>query len=291
MRGRSVATLAAAGLTAFSLTGFTADREPGARGAQATPVAGAELFVQSAGRGILRRLPGHKRTYRLALKGLGSPVTVFTDRPARRAGSETTAQFVKRWRSRGFVKSPPNAALALSHASRRNDVKVFEISRPRLNRHTATLSFRAVDLGGKSSTALSGFASRADRRFPRRFRSASLFIDSSSTALNPQYLELQVHDGDRTRASLGFDSPAQIVLQDRPDTFFTPFDYGMVRLQPRMVQMFDGTLRFFVQPGSGPITGTATVDGSGQVLFGGVSTLHPLRSGRFTLDSRGNITQ
>ena len=290
MRGRLLVTMAVAGLAVFGLTGFTAERAPVAGGAQAAPT-GADLFVQSAGRGILRRLPGHKRTYRLAFKSLASRVTVFTDRPERKAGSETTAQFVKRWRSRGFDKSPPNAALALSHASRRNDVKVFEISRPRLNRRTGTLSFVARDLGGTSSTALSGFAKRADRNFPKRFRGASLFIDSASTAQNPQYLELQVHDGDRTRVTLTFDSPAQVILGERPDTFFTPFDYGMVRLTPESVQIFDGTLRFFVQPGSGPITGTATDSGSGQVLFGGVSTLHAIKSGRFSLDGRGNVTQ
>jgi hypothetical protein len=172
--------IGAAGLAVLGLTGVSAAAEP-AGSSQVTAPPASELFVQSAGRGILRRLPGHKHTYRLAFKGLTPRVTVFTDRPTRKAGTETTAQFVKRWRSRGFVKAPPNAALALSHASHHNDVKVFEISHPRLNRRTGTLSFVARDLGDKSTTALSGFAKRADRDIPKRFHQATLFVDASST--------------------------------------------------------------------------------------------------------------
>jgi hypothetical protein len=153
-------------------------------GARTSAVGGNDLFVRTADGGALQRVAGRKRTFRLTLKGLGGPVTVFTDRPQRKAGSESTAQFVRRWRSRGFSASPPNAALVLARGSRRQDVKVFEISNPRLRK--GVLSFTARDLGRKSTKALAGFGKRADKALPRRFTRASLFIDPSDAGTEQQ---------------------------------------------------------------------------------------------------------
>lgn len=144
------------------------------------PPAASFLFVRTADSGSLTPIRGRARTYRLALAQLGSPVTVFSDRPQRIATTESTRDFVRRWRSRGSDAVPPNAALELAHGRGRDDVKVFEISDPQLR--NGGLTFVARDLGRRSTSALAGFRERADAGIPRRFTRASLFVDSSGSS-------------------------------------------------------------------------------------------------------------
>ena len=294
MRGRGFGVLAGITLTAL-FGGFSYQSGPahGGTAAQApTSTTNAELFVQTADRGILRRLRGHKHTYRLAFKGLGGRVTVFTDRPARRAGTETTAQFVKRWRSRGFVKTPPNAALVLAHGNHRRDVKVFELSRPRYSRRTGVLSFRARDLGDKSTTALSGFARRADRDVPARFRRASLFVDASASPAPFQSIRFGYRYSGTVSdtAVVSFDSQALEITEFSSTNVGSSvssvgpgnqFEWGCMPTQsPGICTM---SARVLLAPLQAAVTGTASVPAGGTLTATIGTKNFTIPSGPFSL--------
>ena len=293
MRRRSGGALIALGLMGLVVAGI-AYGQSGNDGARASAVTGNELFVRTADGGTLRRLSGRRHTFRLTLRGLAGRVTVFTDRPQRKAGTESTTQFVKRWRSRGFVSSPPNAALVLSRAGRRQDVKVFELSRPRLSRHNGTLSFTARDLGDRSTTALSGFAKRADRAIPRRFTRATLFVDASAPTLSLQSVRFRyVYSGpaDNPAADVTFSN--QTVIQT---VFASQTPGGDPRTTVGPGSRFSAacfgspstpcsiTTTVVLDPAQSPVVGNASIPAGGAITatVGGGPTV-PVPSGAFAL--------
>jgi hypothetical protein len=142
------------------------------------PAAG-DLFVLTAANGTLERVPGRSREFELVLRQPARDVTMFTDRPARRAGEQPLGRFVRRWGRLGFGEVPPNAALVLADAPSSRDVVVVELSRPRLGAGGRTLAFRAEVLTGSPRGLLREYARRADRRVADRFGRVSLFIDPS----------------------------------------------------------------------------------------------------------------
>ena len=142
------------------------------------PAAG-DLFVLTAAGGTLERMPGRSRVFELVLRRPARDVTMFTDRPARRAGEQPLGSFVRRWSGLGFRQVPPNAALVLADAPSNRDVLVVELSRPRLGAGGRTLAFRARALRGSPRGLLREYAKKADRRVADRFRRVSLYIDPS----------------------------------------------------------------------------------------------------------------
>jgi hypothetical protein len=141
------------------------------------------LFVQNASGGRIAHLHGDR--FRLTLDGV-TDVDVFTDRPSRRASSESARSFVSRWRGRGFAADAPNAALEIAGAPRGHDVAVVTLSHPRYDGRRQTLSYDAVPLRGRVPSALSAFAKRRDPVRQLRFGRASLFVDDgSSTTVMP----------------------------------------------------------------------------------------------------------
>ena len=223
-------------------------------------------------------------------------MTSFTDRPERRAGKESLEEFVAGW-DRRFGDDPPNAALVLDRADEDADTVVLELSDPRREGDGVTYRAKRVeDAGG----ALADFAGDADDSVAERFGEASLFIDAApSGGLSPQSLQLKVGDADCC-VTLTFDDPAKVVVLDSPgsdpgnETKFVPDDYGQVHVKSSSVRIFGGTLVFNVDPGGRPITGTAKVMGSGKTILGGANggdPSAPLRDGRFTIGSRGAVTQ
>jgi hypothetical protein len=278
-----------------TLVGGLAHAGDATDGARASAVGGSDLFVRTADGGTLRPIPGRKSTYRLALKGLGGPVTVFTDRPQRKAGSESTAQFVRRWRSRGFSAAPPNAALVLAHGKRRQDVKVFELSRPRLRK--GILTFTARDLGRSSTKALAGFGKRADKVLPRRFTRASLFIDPSDNT--PQVMEFKyTYVGNSSDdASLGFEGQSLDVTN--VDSTGGTASVRANRSLPAFVVLtchkFSAapctvTIDVVVTPARSPVTVLADPGSEGALTarFPPVGPAVPLDSGRHTLVPPGD---
>jgi hypothetical protein len=253
-----------------------------------------ELYVQVAGRGSLRRTGG-RETFELTLADLNKTVTVFTDRPARRAGVEPIESFVSKWESRGFQKDPPNAALELAHGNDKSDVKVFEISSPRLDREADTLRFTAKELGGQASSALSGVARGADRDIPAKFDRASLFIDSGATGGTPKSVRLaftvKSEEGD---ASVNFDTSQvlQIITfkASQPQvTRVSSLNGNSIDLHCEPDQSPGGTcgveVDLAVISTQSQVTGSATIDSGTVTLSGKANTgaVVPLSGGNFTL--------
>jgi hypothetical protein len=166
-------------LAGFALLGAAAPAPAATASAPSqAPVAG-DLFVLTAAGGKLERVPGRDRVFRLVLRRPAGDVTVFTDRPARRAGVQTLGRFVRTWPRLGFGQVPPNAALVVADAPSDRDVLVVELSRPRLRAGGRMLAFRAEVLRGSPRGVLRQFARKADRRVADRFGRVSLFIDPS----------------------------------------------------------------------------------------------------------------
>jgi microcystin-dependent protein len=138
------------------------------------------LFVLDARSGSLAKRPGKGR-YLLTLRGVPATAVWFTDRPQRESGRMRLPALVKSWAGFGFLADLPNAVLSLTTAPASRDAKAFELGRPHYYPKKRLLRFRVIAL---PSTVKKIPAVRAnlDRRFPRRFKAASLFIDDTATA-------------------------------------------------------------------------------------------------------------
>jgi hypothetical protein len=152
------------------------------------------MFVQTATRGTFDE-------GRLTLRGVTRDVAWFTDRPARDSGVVSFAAFRRGLFSRG--QPAPNAALDVS-GSGPSGVVALELRRPRYDARRGTVSYavkRLRRLGGSRMEHLAGRLSK--RRIPRRFGSASLFVDAgagngcAANLTNATSDELRVTDDDK----------------------------------------------------------------------------------------------
>ncbi|MGI9187829.1 MAG: hypothetical protein ACR2J9_10020, partial [Gaiellales bacterium] len=81
-------------------------------------------------------------TFRVSMPA-NAPVTWFTDRPDRKAGSIRLVDLYRIWDASGFVKDPPNAALLTSNEGVEH-THVVELTKPRLADHRVSFAIRAV---------------------------------------------------------------------------------------------------------------------------------------------------
>ena len=143
---------------------------------QAAPSsAGGQLFVASASEGTLKPLEADHE-FTLTLGRAHDSVSVFTDRPQRKAGTESLADFAAAWDERGFTKTPPNAAVVWGKDS---STRIFELSDPAYDEAADTLAFTAHDLGDESSTALSSAKGIPDDEVPTDLGEVAVFIDNA----------------------------------------------------------------------------------------------------------------
>ena len=149
--------------------------------ATAAPEAAEDLYVLNAGSGELDRAGDSKRVFRLLLTDPTGGVTVFTDRPVRRAGHRKLRGFIRDWNRLGFRGDPPNAALVIADAPNSRDVLVVTLSKPRLR--AGGVAFKAKVVRGSATDTLKRFRERADGRVANRFGQVSLFIDPGSQAV------------------------------------------------------------------------------------------------------------
>ncbi len=262
-----------------------------------------ELFVLTADTGTLRKVRGAAHTFALTLSVRGS-VAVFTDRPTRRAGVESMASLVANWKALGFAKSPPNAALELSHGSHSHDVKVFELRSPHFNARTGKLSFRAQDLGDRTSTALAGVLNNAHRDIPARFSRATLFIDSGSVAPITQFVKVTMTVPQNTTcptdlctATLTFDSGLLYLLsrtvistataQTTSQQAFGPFSAtsGPVEFEcgtGASILRCSTIGQVLLTPCAAEITGSADIDPGVSVMLNGIA----IKAGRFSVPGK-----
>jgi len=153
-----------------SATASDAHRASTVARASAVPPGAAALFVQTADSGGF--VNG-----RLTLRGVSRHVAWFTDRPARDSGVITYTAMRRMLFSRG--QPAPNAALDVAGEGL-GGVVALELRRPRYNARRGTVTYRVKRLEAFGSR-LEHLGDRlSERRLPRRFGSASLFIDSGS---------------------------------------------------------------------------------------------------------------
>lgn len=127
------------------------------------------LFVQAAGSGTLAQ---SDQGYTLTFRHDAGQTVYFSDRPERLTGLLPTAELVSQWPFES--ESPPNAALAISHAEDENaTVLIGVLSSPEWDAASATLSYGfwmlSDDIPAGSPTPV-----------PASFDAATLFIDGSS---------------------------------------------------------------------------------------------------------------
>jgi hypothetical protein len=136
---------------------------------------GGQLFVASGSGGTLEPQDAEHQ-FTLTLGQAHDSVSVFTDRPERKAGTESLADFAAAWDKRGFAETPPNAAVVWGKDS---SSRVFELSDPAYDAASDTLTFTAHDLGDEPSTALSAFKGSPDDELPPDLGEVAVFIDNA----------------------------------------------------------------------------------------------------------------
>ncbi len=247
------------------------------------PVSAPALFVAGGDQGELRPVPGKPGRFVLDLRGAGV-VTSFTDRPARAAGSESLAGFVSRWRARGFVADPPNAALELPGAPSGRDVVIVELTRPRLVAPEA-VRFQARRVGS-ASPALARFTRRGDARTAREFGRWNLFVDPSAAAPVSVGVEVSMPAGTVSLAFAG----APLVTEDSirfagaAGTFLGSIlttDHGLAVTAQNPVQF---SVSLLVSGTSGAtLTGTAVVPAGASVTATGPGGPVNITNGAFAI--------
>jgi hypothetical protein len=109
----------------------------------------------------------------LTLRGVGSQVAAFSDRPDRISGAIETRSFIDGWASE-YDGDPPNAALTLLDADKHADTQVLTLEEPEHSGGTLTFRARRISDPGEE---LEQFDDMSDDSVARRFDAASLFID------------------------------------------------------------------------------------------------------------------
>jgi hypothetical protein len=206
--------------------------------ARLAPGNGEWLFLQEASRATLKRIGPD--LFRLNLNQPNPQVQAFADRPARQFDLVSLAGFVASWRSYGFRRVPPNAAIERERGGRRQDVLVVELSAPRLDRR-GNLSYLARPLRGQRPGDLRPFNLRADRKLPTRLGPVTLFIDDANDSRVQFTLTFEVPT--QWAGSVGLSAPV-LVEADFPGG-------GVIYRQKGSALAVQ-----FAQPGSGRMTWT-----------------------------------
>jgi hypothetical protein len=168
---RAVAVVAA--LVAVLLLASCSDPVPSA-GASTMSL----LFVQNSASGTFEAAPG-AREGELRLTGVAPTTTWFSDRPARRAGVQSTQSVTSEWDAFGFGASPPNAALVLDELPASANTVIVELRDPRYDAAAHELRYR-VHMLDEARDGLAGAEDRATPQIPASFGAANLFIDDAT---------------------------------------------------------------------------------------------------------------
>jgi microcystin-dependent protein len=150
---------------------------PSAAAASVASLPNGALFALEARSGSFTRVPGRADHYTLVLRGVARRTTWFSDRPQREAGRIATRSLLGSWRRIGFAAEPPNAAVVLDDGRRAQDTVALELRLRSRDKRRRTARFRVRVLQGLGP-GLSRLNRRLDRRLPKHFAGASLFIDN-----------------------------------------------------------------------------------------------------------------
>lgn len=145
---------------------------PASAGAAQKPKAPGILYSLDAKDVIVTTSGGR---FRVSIP-VNAPVTWFTDRPDRKAGSIRLVDLYRIWDASGFVKDPPNAALLTTHEGV-DRTHVVEMTKPKLADRRVSFAIRAIPQAHEAGHA------HADELVAGTFARARLFIDDA--ALSP----------------------------------------------------------------------------------------------------------
>jgi hypothetical protein len=137
------------------------------------------LFVQAAPHGTFVTAGGTDN-FTLTLRDSAAQVIWFSDRPERHYGHLAIEKFIGAWKSFGFAKDPPNAALTLLRGDDKEDTVIVKLGQPRYDAARDTLTFPAHRLL-HANGRLADFEADNDGGVPESFADASLFIDDTSS--------------------------------------------------------------------------------------------------------------
>jgi hypothetical protein len=224
--------------------------------ASATSSPEGDLFTQNTHTGSLEPISGRDDVFTLTLDQPAPDVTVFTDRPARSASTESLADFVDGWGKRGFAEDPPNAALVLDQEPDDADTAIFELADPSYDNARGTVSYTATHVSGGTASLPS------DEHIdpPPAFGDAHLFIDPSGSG-DQHAIAVDVHGGRQgDKTDVTFNSPWTIVLGpgDEGASYLVGPNVGGGFFTTSEVNITSaGGVQFTLEGGTGPITGTA----------------------------------
>ena len=151
--------------------------------APTTPV--SYLFVEDAEGGAITGPDDQHLT--LKLTRVRNYVTAFSDRPIRKAEALPNDDFVYIW-PRAFAGAPPNAVLSYRLPGQPQPINiVLTLTHPQYDSKNKTLSFEAVRILQTLETYyINSYINPSVKAVatPKRFGSASLFIDASGNSDN-----------------------------------------------------------------------------------------------------------
>jgi hypothetical protein len=233
------------------------DDDASSTSASATVSPGGDLFTQNTHTGTLEPITGRDDVFTLTLGQPAPDVTVFTDRPARSASTESLASIVDQWNDRGFAQDPPNAALVLDQEPDDADTAIFKLADPSYDKAGGTVSYTATHVTGGTASLPS------DEHIdpPPSFGDAHLFIDPSGGG-DVHSMAIDVHVAPSgAKTDVKFNSPWSLVLDSGDEaSYVVGPNVGGGFFLPQEVNITSaGGVQFNLEGGTGAITGTATV--------------------------------
>ncbi len=285
---RSGAT-AALVVTALVVAGCTSDDggdgKAGKSSAANASKSGGQLFVASASDGTLEPQDAEHQ-FTLTLGQAHDSVSVFTDRPERKAGTESLADFAAAWDKRGFTKTPPNAAVVWGKDS---SSRIFELSEPAYDEAADTIAFTAHDLGDEPSTALSAFKGSPDDELPTDLGEVAVFIDNAEGGSGGLFFVVAPPGGEATitlQDQTLYSSTFNVIQGSGAGKQVSPSELEVVCSGDKKCYL---TASFTLTPGTWPVTGTLETTSGVTVarsVVGGGSTVK-VPAGDFSFGEEG----
>lgn len=110
----------------------------------------SDLFVLTAQAAVIQLKPGTENEYILQLKYLETPLTYFTDRPDRVAGTMNVDELLEMWKANKLntKDNQPNVSVVgYSRFVDKAQIYVFKVMQPVYNEKTRTLTFDGTIIG------------------------------------------------------------------------------------------------------------------------------------------------
>lgn len=237
------AALAAALVLAIGVGACGDEDEP----APAAPPSASTSTVVPDGAALLGVLSAGGGTYadgKLTLTDVDPRGVWFTDRPARRAGTEGVDAFTKRFFGGG---DPPNAVVEVADAPASKNLAVVELSKPAYDAQAQTMTFAAklVPAGGSKAEVGARMAkhpgiaealTRQDGALPATFGAVTVFLDDAPAApVNQELQTLAAEDAKLQPIFLNAQNVARIAVDENNNGCLVEFEEDMAEVVVSLV--------------------------------------------------------